>query len=206
MDSTRDCDVYVVFCCRLAVNRTGHLDSSGEHSRGPARPNGSIKSFFSKLAKSVPGTRAPSSSTLAAPPPLRARASRIAPTRPSITPHASSSRLASFDTPLVAELRAAATRLPESVPVGSPEDELSSFACQLVIPSDRDSWEYIDQQLNRVIGSERHPDELIAIVRRGPLCINGFCDWLQSCIRDFDVSEVLLERKIQRVIDAVTSW
>lgn len=103
----------------------------------------------------------------------------------------------------MAELRVAAARLPDAVPWGVPADEISGFSTHPVIPPDTDVWEYIDQQLNRVIGFNQSIPEIAAFLRRGPLGVNGLCDWIQSCLIEFNISEDLLEGKIQRIMDAI---
>ncbi len=68
---------------------------------------------------------------------------------------------------------------------------------------DEDAWEYIDCMLNRVISFGKPIEELAALLKCGSHGMDGLCQWLDLCINNFNISESLLEGKIQRVLNAI---
>lgn len=108
--------------------------------------------------------------------------------------------------PSIARLQSAVESLPATVPEAIATDVLARFAGSLAseLGPDEDAWEHVDKKLNNVVGYGNSRDQILGILRRGPLGLDGLCTWLASSILDFGVDEMLLEPKIERILDAVT--
>jgi hypothetical protein len=96
-------------------------------------------------------------------------------------------------------------RLPESVLVATPEDELFRFSGDAFeqFRDYEDAWEGVDKELNAVIGWSRTPEEIMRIIRRGRLGMDGLCNWLETCVRRLGIHGNLLEGKCERLIAAL---
>ncbi|KAF7970371.1 hypothetical protein HWV62_24292 [Athelia sp. TMB] len=103
------------------------------------------------------------------------------------------------------QLQTAVRRLPISVGLALPSDELARFSGDPVAAAEGfdDPWEMVDQALNSVIGFGKNEDEISRLVRRGPLGMDGLCNWLARCIAELKVDPILLEGKMQRLINAI---
>ncbi|KAI0042726.1 hypothetical protein FA95DRAFT_1682348 [Auriscalpium vulgare] len=109
------------------------------------------------------------------------------------------------DLGLIPSLRAAAATLPSSVPLATYGDTLSRFSGEprSELDPDDEPWEYVDKTLNVAIGYGVTSAQLADILRRGPLGLDALCNWLEKCVQDLDINAVLLEGKIQRLLDAI---
>lgn len=108
---------------------------------------------------------------------------------------------------MIQQLRSAAQGLPQHVPLALPSDSIAQFA---TIPtlhgSGEDVWESIDPVLNRFVGFGATVEEVSRKVRRGPLGVEGLCDWLDMCVTRLGIDPGLLEGKIKTLIDAISLW
>jgi hypothetical protein len=107
---------------------------------------------------------------------------------------------------LISRLRNLAANLPASVPLGSENEPLSCFATSPVdsIPPGEDAWEsVINPTLDRVIGFGKSTPEIASFIRRGPLGMDGFCNWITACIEDLGISTDILEGRLERVMQAM---
>lgn len=108
--------------------------------------------------------------------------------------------------PLMTRLRTISTHLPESVPVGQESEPFAVFSgdSRDSIMADEDPWEsVIDSCLNRVIGFGASTCQIADIIRRGPFGIDGFCQWIEICLVELQISSELLEMRLERVFDAL---
>ncbi|KDR81053.1 hypothetical protein GALMADRAFT_91766 [Galerina marginata CBS 339.88] len=61
----------------------------------------------------------------------------------------------------------------------------------------------VDQALNRVIGYGATVDEISMLIRRGQFGMDGLCCWLEKCVSTLRIEEVLLENKVNRLVEAM---
>lgn len=105
-------------------------------------------------------------------------------------------------------LRQAAKGLPNNIPIAVTTDSIAQFSNPptALATSGDDVWEVIDLVLNRFVGFGLTVAEIATSIRRGPLGIDGLCDWLQVCMTELGIEEDLLVGKIERLIEAVELW
>ena len=115
-------------------------------------------------------------------------------------------------TALLKQLKNVISRLPLSVPVATQSDDLAVFSGdpRIMASSSEDGWEdlwesALDPLLNRVIGYGRPIAEVLGIIRRGAMGMDGFCRWIQICLEDILIPTSLLETKVERMIEAMNS-
>ncbi|KAF7798313.1 hypothetical protein EIP86_009534, partial [Pleurotus ostreatoroseus] len=186
-----------------------HLDSARHAAKaaksgpGPAKANAKLETFFRAKTQVNVASQPQSTSSQ----PTARTLGDSASTK--VIPLVERSVAATTPSPAntIVELRSAAAHLPPSIPEGSPTDRIACFASSpaALIPDGEqlDAWEYLDPVLNNYIGYNTSIEDVAKELRRGAMGIDGLCDWLESCIRDFRIDPVLLEGKIERVIDAI---
>lgn len=107
---------------------------------------------------------------------------------------------------LITRLKAITRSLPASVPIGLQDDPLAAFSTHpqhLVLP-DQDPWEdVIDSLFNRIIGASKSVVDLMVIIRRGEYGMDGFAEFIRACVEDLGITPVLLEMRVERVIQAM---
>ncbi|KAF7970084.1 hypothetical protein HWV62_25070 [Athelia sp. TMB] len=110
---------------------------------------------------------------------------------------------------LLARVHAAALQLPTSIPIGSFSDSLSRFSgnpeVAFTLEEYESMWEMVDKELNRVIGFEKSIADIAYIIRRGKLGMDGMCNWLSICLNRADIPHDLLEPKLGRLLEAITT-
>ena len=91
------------------------------------------------------------------------------------------------------------------VPYGIDSDDLAIFAGspRAHIQQDDEAWENLDPLLNQVVGYGATPETISQRIRRGKFGMDGMYTWPKVCIEELNVSEGLLEGKIERLIDAM---
>lgn len=106
---------------------------------------------------------------------------------------------------LLDQLKSVIDSLPTEVPYGVDSDDLAVFAGspRAYIQQDDEAWENIDPLLNQVIGYGATPEIISQRIRRGKFGMDGMYTWLKVCIEELNISEGLLEGKINRLIDAM---
>jgi hypothetical protein len=106
---------------------------------------------------------------------------------------------------LIAQLRAAALKLPDTIALATPTDNIACFAGDLEEESCAydDPWEMVDQALNILVGYGKSTVEVAGLIRRGRLGIDGLCNWLEICMNKLCSDAVLLKGKVTHLIDAV---
>lgn len=89
-----------------------------------------------------------------------------------------------------------------------PSDPIAHFSGspKTLIVDGSDAWECIDPLLNNFLGYGIETNVLSARIRRGPMGIDGLCQWLDICVKELGISEALLEGKVERLIKAVEAW
>jgi len=95
--------------------------------------------------------------------------------------------------------------LPAEVPYGVDSDDVAIFAGspRAYIQQADEAWENLDPLLNQVIGYGATPETLSQRIRRGKFGMDGMYTWLKVCVEELNISEGLLEGKIERLIDAM---
>jgi len=106
---------------------------------------------------------------------------------------------------LLEKLRQVINNLPHSVQLGASTDILARFSGDphSELEEGDEAWEMVDRALNRVIGFGATIEEISRMIRRGEFGMDGMLNWLTICIRQLNIDEVLLEMKIERLIEAM---
>lgn len=108
---------------------------------------------------------------------------------------------------LLVQLRAASRSLPPSVPLGTIDELLAQFSSDPTFevaeidPDER--WEYINKATDRVFGYGMSAQDLAPIIRRGIYGMDGVCTWLEICVNSLGIELVLLEGRIERMLEAM---
>ena len=101
-------------------------------------------------------------------------------------------------------LRNATESLPESVPLAIAADTLAQFSGDPSLgEDDEDTWQMVDQALNQIIGYGATVHEISTLIRRGEFGMDGLCCWLEKCVSTLRIEEVLLENKVNRLVEAM---
>ncbi|KAK6977813.1 hypothetical protein R3P38DRAFT_2809893 [Favolaschia claudopus] len=110
---------------------------------------------------------------------------------------------------LLARLRSVILTLPSTVGVAENTDILASFAVDpttLVQPG-QDAWEdVIHDEIDTLMydgGRSKNNVELSQSIRRGELGMLCLADWLEKCLFQLKIPLGMLERRIERLIDAM---
>lgn len=109
---------------------------------------------------------------------------------------------------LIRRLERAARDVPSSVPVAAEGDEFGIWGGKPELyypPGCEDVWETVDGVLNRVVGYGRSVDDIASIIRRGPDGIDGLLTTLEYLVRVHSIKGALLEGKINRILEAITT-
>lgn len=97
------------------------------------------------------------------------------------------------------------SRLPITVPIGTPEDKFACFHSdprEDLQPGD-DAWETLVHPALVLIGYNEQSPVITQYVRRGKWGMDGFCQWIEVCMRELKVPADLLETKLNRLCDAM---
>jgi hypothetical protein len=107
---------------------------------------------------------------------------------------------------LIDQLQAAAQELLNSIAIATKEDILAQFSGPPVFDQNEydDAWEMVDKTLNGVIRYGTSVTAVTPIIRRGGFGMDGLCTWLETCILEYRVDPVLLEGKVQCLLDAMS--
>jgi hypothetical protein len=106
---------------------------------------------------------------------------------------------------LLAQLRAAASNLSDSIALAKPSDDIARFSRD---PEDEshsyeDPWEMVDNALNLLVGYGKSTTEVVGLIQRGQSGIDRLCNWLEICLDKLNIDAVLLEGKVTCIIDAM---
>lgn len=108
---------------------------------------------------------------------------------------------------IMTRLRQSITRLPPTVPKATPEHPLARFfSLPQVNPSSGDQWEVVNPILNRLIGVDIGMTEMKTLICVGPYGLDALCNWLDAYLSANCIQEALLEPKINRLIDVMTTF
>lgn len=117
------------------------------------------------------------------------------PISPLPTPHAATSPFA--------VLRAAASRLPLSVPLAQSSDMIIKFsgdpAAEFETGNYDSAWEMADPMLNAILGKSVTDVTIADFIRRGVMGVNGLIDWMEALVNRLGVDVQLLEGKMGRL-------
>ena len=104
-----------------------------------------------------------------------------------------------FRLSLLDRLKAVINSLPAEVPYGADSDDLAIFSGspRAYIQQDDEAWENLDPVLNQVIGYGATPEIISQHIRRGKFGMDGMYSWLKVCVEELNISEGLLEGKIE---------
>ncbi|KAK0207725.1 hypothetical protein IW262DRAFT_1302599 [Armillaria fumosa] len=205
-------------------NWTIHLQSH-EHSKSAAiKKHFSITTFFKtqNSLKSVPtstATLSASATSLGAPALLLTRANLSASdpqewTSVTAELHISSPTMTGTQLPalldpglaLLLRIHDRVPLLPDSVDIGTPDDELAQFS---VNPSpemedrDSDAWVYVHDTLTPLFGYNASVETIQSLIRQGNYGIEGLCNWIESSIVNLGVDGALLEGKLNTILQVV---
>lgn len=110
--------------------------------------------------------------------------------------------------PLLKSLRQAIDGLPVDIPEATVSDALAVFSAPPFADPDNDKGPFraIDSALNHVIGFGTSPESLKTLILHGHFGMDGLFSYLKSCIEDIKIEPVLLEGKIERLIEAMVLW
>ena len=101
-------------------------------------------------------------------------------------------------------LRNATNSLPDTVPLATAADTLAQFSGDPTVDEDdEDAWQMVDKTLNRIIGYGATIEEISTLIRRGKFGMDGLCIWLEKCVSTLRIEEVLLENKVNRLVEAM---
>ena len=96
-------------------------------------------------------------------------------------------------------------QLPEAVALATPADELAQFSGN---PAEElhiydDPWEMVDQALNAVVSYGRTTADIVGLIRKGRNGMDRLCNWLEVCIKVLQIDPVLLEGKMNCLLEAM---
>ena len=118
-----------------------------------------------------------------------------------------SSAVHDMDVPsLLQRLSQLASTLPVTIPLAGPDDILARFANDprdSVLPGEDPYETVIDRALSNSIGYNKDVIEVMQIIRRGALGIDGFCEWVRICIEEMEIAVPLLEIRVSKVCEAM---
>ena len=220
VESTRTCDV-----CKIDVklsfggeaNWNSHLESRAHReNEGKTAKSKSLMTWFQKstakskaAASSTPmlSNNLPSSSSLVISVGGKSLADSIGISDDEVQVVDREPALAHHSPPsaLFQSLRNCIDTLPTTVESASKTDLLARFSGDptLEVEEGSDPWESLDPALNIVVGYGASVKEIAGIIRRGDYGMDGMYRWLKKCVTVLKVDEVLLEKKVQRLIDAM---
>lgn len=106
------------------------------------------------------------------------------------------------------KLKEAEDRMDVTIPLGKDGDEISSFdveraKSQCMAVAKDEVWEIINPQLDRSLGFGRSTSEIQSLLRRGNMGVTGFRRYLTYLVEEGGVTGVMLEGKVERLIDAI---
>ena len=106
---------------------------------------------------------------------------------------------------MIEKLRLLTSRIPPKIPLGTVDDILAHFAGDAVVQTREfdDPRQMAEAKLNGLIGCRASVGELTKIIRRGPLGMDGLCDWLEACLSKLKIDPALLEGNISRLVRAL---
>ena len=109
---------------------------------------------------------------------------------------------------LMTELKEAEDRMGLMIPLGKEGDEISSYNVEQAMGEcmgrDKDAiWELINPDLDRFLGFGRPASEIQFLPHRGNMGMTGFRGYLTHLIEEGGVGGVMLEGKVERLIDAI---
>jgi hypothetical protein len=106
---------------------------------------------------------------------------------------------------LLEKLHQVIDNLPHSVQLGASTDILACFSGdpRSELEEGDEAWEMVDRALNRVIGFGATIEDISRMIQRGEFGMDGMLNWLTICIRELNIDEVLLEMKMERLIEAM---
>lgn len=107
---------------------------------------------------------------------------------------------------MIAQIREKSQHLPSSVPEGTAIEPLALFSgdATLAIGECSEPWERVNGILHDAFGYDASVDDIVKIIRRGPYGILPFTIWVETCIRVVKIDGILVESRLERILEAVT--
>ena len=95
--------------------------------------------------------------------------------------------------------------LPYSVQLGVSTDTLAHFSGDphSELEEGDEAWEMVDRALNQVIGFGATIEDISGMIQQGEFGMDRMLNWLTICICQLNINEVLLEMKIEHLIEAM---
>ena len=110
----------------------------------------------------------------------------------------------SKDLTLLRRLREIAPRLPGTVADAVLQDPIAQFSSSPrdLVSASKDEWKAVDKTLNNFLGYGVSAQELSLRIHCGAHGLDSLIRWLDACVQDLGISDVPLEGKIARLIEA----
>lgn len=178
-----------------------------------ALPKKTLLSFFGKsTTPSTPAASTTSSNIVAAAPLVAPQtiptvnviAPQSALSSTAIQSHSSTAPLPEH--PILQELRRTLESLPDTIPLGLPEDSLAtlSYSTKEFIFDDQDAWEdIVNPMLDHVLGFGIAPDAIRTLIHCGQYGMDGVYCYFSCCICDLGIDPGLLEGKLEWLLTAM---
>jgi hypothetical protein len=96
--------------------------------------------------------------------------------------------------------------LPDTVPLGLPEDSLAalSYSPKDLLLDDQDAWEdVVNPTLDRILGFGVTSDAIRDLIRRGRYGMDSVYRYFHTCVHDLGIHAGLFEGKIERLLAAM---
>ena len=107
---------------------------------------------------------------------------------------------------LLEEIRTKSECVPSAVLEGSAIDALAQFSADPTLYlSCNEPWENVNGILHGGFGYDATVEDLVKLIRCGPYGIVGFTNWVEACIRIVKIDGVLLENRLEKILEAVVS-
>jgi hypothetical protein len=104
---------------------------------------------------------------------------------------------------VLAMLEKAIRALP-ALPEASESDEIAMFSQGIPTELDNeDAWEYLDPLLNHFLGFNRTVESISEVLRGGEKGLAGMIRYLKEFVSRYQIDEVLLEGKVERLVRAI---
>ena len=119
------------------------------------------------------------------------------PNTPQVSPPPPSPDVDFTTTTLLRRLHVTILNLPSTVPLENESDSIASFSSdpRLGLEGGRDVWEDVIHPSFDKLLYNRTTINVSQVIRCGPLGMDGFYEWVQTCILHLNISSQLLKRK-----------
>ena len=106
---------------------------------------------------------------------------------------------------LLHQIQSLVAQLLEAVPEATCLDTVAGFSgdpCVLTNNPDK-AWEVVNGVLHSTLGWNTPVEELVKLIRCGPLGVEGFVSWIKVCVLHMGINGCLLEGRLEWMLEAV---